>query len=176
MTTPCEAMTMAIQAIFSDCGQFRYLIWEVWDESKPVLTWCLYNPSVAGSKGENGLIPDRTWTKGKGFSQRLGYGGQVFCNPFAFVSTYPDDLKKAGYPIGPENDAYILKACVMGDGKVVIAHGALGRGLPRLSKVVDMIRDAGYQTMALGFTSMGEPRHPLMLSYATEMVPYEDTL
>ena len=158
-------------SVFSDCGQYRYLLWEQWDPSKPMLTWCLFNPSKAGSSQDCEPVQDHTWKKGLGFSQRLGYGGQVFCNPFAYVSTNPKGLKAAGYPIGPKNDRYIRKACRMGDGKVVCAWGALGRGLARPGEVLDLIRSWGYQPMALGFTADGHPRHPLMLAYDTPLVP-----
>jgi hypothetical protein len=161
-----------MQAVFSDCGRFRYLLWEVWDESKPILPWCLFNPSEAGKRKPDGTMKtDPTWRKGVGFSKRLGYGGAVFCNPYAFVATKAKKLKAAGYPAGPENDSYILKACGMGDGKVVCAWGALGRGLSRPAEVLRMIRAAGFTPMALGFTADGLPRHPLMLGYDTALVP-----
>lgn len=160
-------------AVFSDCGRFRHLLWAVWDESKPILPWCLFNPSVAGQAGEDGLKPDNTWTKGVGFSKRLGYGGQVFCNPYDYISTDPDGLKAAGYPVSPDNDRFILQACGMGDGKVVCAWGALGRRLARPVEVLTLIRRAGFQTMALGFTGDGLPRHPLMLAYSTPLVEFK---
>lgn len=165
-----------MEAIFSDCGQFRQLLWDVWDDTKPMLAWCLFNPSQAGRMVNGKRRPDPTWTKGVGFSTRLGYGGQVFCNPYDFISTDPRGLKAAGYPLSPEADEFILKACRMGDGKVVCAWGAMGRGLSRPVKVLDMIRAAGFQPMALGFTADGLPRHPLMLAYDTPLVPIEDQL
>lgn len=162
-----------MQAVFSDCGKFRYLLWDVWDASLPMLAWCLFNPSIAGQVVDGKVVPDPTWTKGRGFSTRLGYGGQVFCNPFAFVSTDPKGLKAAGYPVGPANDRHIIEACAMGDGRVVCAWGALGRKLTRPLEVLRLIREQGFTPMALGFTADGLPRHPLMLSYSTELVPFE---
>jgi hypothetical protein len=161
-----------MQATFSSCGAFRYLLWEVWDATRPVLAWCLFNPSRAGSLVGGTVLTDQTWTKGVGFSKRLGYGGQVFCNPYAFVSTDPNGLKRAGYPVGPLNNSYILEACRMGDGRVVCAWGALGRGLARPTEVLAMICGAGYRPMALGFTSDGLPRHPPRLPYSTPLVPF----
>lgn len=160
---------MSLQATFSDCGRFRHLLWERWDESKPMLAWCLFNPSQAGKDG--GAVTDPTWVKGRGFSERLGYGGQVFSNPFDFIATNPKDLKKAGYPHSDKADDYILEACRMGDGKVVCAWGALGRKLSRPRDVLALICKAGFTPMALGFTADGLPRHPLMLSYSTVLVP-----
>lgn len=162
-----------MEAVFSDCGLYRYVASDVWDASKPMLAWLLHNPSQASKLVNGKRVPDPTWTKGVGFSKRLGYGGQVFCNQFAFVSADPKGLKAAGYPVGPDNDRHILDACRMGDGKVVCAWGALGRGLTRHLEVLAMIRAAGFQPMALGFTADGLPRHPLMLAYDTPLVPME---
>lgn len=160
-----------MQAIFSDCGKYRHLLWEVWDESKPILSWVLFNPSQAGKLVDGKRRPDPTWTKGVGFSKHLGYGGQVFANPYDFISTDPKGLKAAGYPVSADNDRHIIDACRMGDGKVVCAWGAMGRGLSRPRDVLAMIRAAGFTPMALGFTSDGLPRHPLMLGYDTPLVP-----
>lgn len=162
-----------MKAIFSPCGTFRYLCWDVWDDTKPILPWCLFNPSTAGAKKGDGIATDATWRKGVGFSKRLGYGGMVFCNPYAFVSTKPAGLRAAGYPVGPENDRYILEACSMGPGVIICAWGALGRKLARPLEVLGNIRAAGYSPMALGFTADGLPRHPLMLGYDTPLVPFE---
>ena len=162
-----------MEAIFSDCGLFRHLLWDRWDESKPVLPWVLFNPSQAGKVVDGAKIPDPTWTKGVGFSTRLGYGGQVFANPYDFISTNPKGLKAAGYPFSEYNDRYILDACRMGDGKVICAWGALGRKLARPVEVLSMIRKAGFRPMALGFTADRLPRHPLMLGYDTALVAYD---
>lgn len=156
-----------IRAEFSPCGQFRHLLVEVWDESLPLLPWVLFNPSQAGKADANGVVQsDPTARKGRGFSERLGFGGQVFANPYDYISTDPKGLRAAGYPISPDNDRYILKACAMGDGRVICAWGALGRGLSRPQEVLRLIRSAGFRPMALGFTADGLPRHPLMLGYA----------
>lgn len=161
---------MAIEATFSPCGTFRYLLVDVWDEKRPVLPWMLFNPSRAGRVVNGKVISDPTARKGRGFSERWGYGGMAFVNPYAFVSPEPSGLRAAGYPVGPENDAYILKACAMGPGIVVCGWGDLGRGLARPRAVLQMVRAAGYRPMALGFTSAGEPRHPARLGYDTALV------
>lgn len=161
-----------ISAVFSDCGRFRHWLQWIWDDTLPVLPWVLFNPSTAGRSNAEGVVEsDPTARKGRGFSERLGYGGLVFVNPYDFISTDPKGLAKANYPVSPVCDAHILLACAMGRGDVVCAWGALGRGLVRPGIVLDMVRKAGYRPMALGFTADGLPRHPLMLAYATELVP-----
>jgi hypothetical protein len=161
---------MSMQAIFSECGRFRSSLMESWDMDRPLAIWVLWNPSEAGAKSEGGeVMADPTWRKGRGFSDRLGYGGQIFVNCFDFVSTDPRGLKAAGYPNSPMNDGHILRACAKGDGTVICGWGALGRGLSRPAEVLKMIRAAGYRTKALGFTADGLPRHPLMLAYKTKL-------
>lgn len=164
-----------ITAVFSPCGRFRHTLTEVWDDRfGPLLPWVLFNPSVAGAPGPNGLAkPDPTSRKGRGFSERLGFRGMVLVNPYDFVATFPKDLKAAGYPVSDDNDRHILDACAKGDGRVVCAWGALGRGLDRPRAVLKLIRDAGYRTMALGFTADGLPRHPLMLAYSTQLEEFK---
>lgn len=160
-----------MKATFSDCGRFRYLLSEVWDSDLPMLTWCMLNPSVAGRVVDGRRIADPTWRRARGFSERLGYGGQVLCNAYAYIATDPRILKRDGYPIGDLNDSYIRQACEMGDGKVICGWGAPARGQVRPGKVLALLRAWGYTPMALGLTRDGLPRHPLMLSYATELVP-----
>lgn len=159
-----------MHARFSPCGRFRLLLWERWAASRPMLVWCLFNPSVAGQDGRT----DPTWRKGRGFSERLGYGGQVFCNLFDFVATKPANLRAAGYPCSSGNDWAILEAAGMGDGTVVCAWGALARGLDRPREVVSLLAAAGARPVCLGTTDDGLPRHPLMLPYSAvkDIMPY----
>lgn len=160
-----------MESVFSRCGKFRYLLWERWDATKPMAAWCLMNPSQAGKTVGSKTVEDPTWRKGRGFSQRHGYGGQVFCNLYAFIATNPRHLADARYPIGPENNQHILEAARMSDGRMICAWGGLARGLGRPSEVVEMLRHRAVQLRALGFTKDGLPRHPLMLAYSA---PLED--
>lgn len=152
-------------ATFSLDDQYRHDLSEVWDDALPTAVWCLMNPSIAGRDGQ----PDPTWTKGVGFSRRLGYGGQIFVNLSDFICTkLPSGMRP---PWSERCDRYILRAALQGDGSVICAWGALARGWPRAATVTAMLRDAGFRTKALGFTADGIPRHPLMLPYST---PLED--
>lgn len=151
---------MIREAIFSPCGQFRYTLKRVWDASLPLLIWLLCNPSKASA-----VIDDPTARKGVGFSERLGCGGMIFVNPWAYCATKFADVRAAGFPVGPDNDRHILDACTQGDGRVICGWGANGRGLERPRRALALVRDAGYRTMALALTKDGDPVHPLMLAY-----------
>lgn len=158
--------TMRRDAAFSPCGQFRYKLIRVWDESLPVMPWGLCNPSDAGYDKD-----DSTSRKVVGFSERLGCGGAVIWNPFAHISKDPKGLKAAGWPIGPDNDRHILEACRMGDGRVILGWGANLRGLERPRRVLELLRSNGFTPMALKLTSDGLPCHPLYLPY--DLKPFE---
>lgn len=159
---------MIKHATFSPCGKFRQELSGVWDDTKPLAVWVLANPSIASD-----TIPDPTWTKGVGFSQRLGYGGQIFVNVFDYIATDPTDLKRAGYPRSPDADTLIVRAALHGDGSVICAWGAVLRGRPECLNVARMLDRAGFRLKALGFTDRGEPRHPLMLAYKTPLEPWQ---
>lgn len=170
MTTDVlEAPTIRYtSAVFSVCGQFRYMLIRGWDASKPLLPWGLCNPSKAGA-GDEGEESDPTDRKVFGFTWRMDggkYGGYVLWNPFAFISTDPKGLRVAGWPVGPENDRYILEACRMGDGKVMVGWGVNLKGLERPGRVLKLLRDHNFKPHALGRTKEGLPAHPLMLGYA----------
>lgn len=155
------------RAVFSECGKFRHSIEEIWDASKPPAVWVLANPSIACDER-----PDPTWTKGVGFSKRLGYGGAIFTNVFDFVATKPRVLFDLGCPRSNAADRFIMHAALRGDGTVICGWGAVLRGRPECQAVTRMLRNAGFRTMALGFTDFGEPRHPLMLAYKTPLVEW----
>lgn len=130
---------MIKHALFSDCGKFRHELSGVWDATKPLAVWVLANPSIASEE-----VPDPTWTKGVGFSKRLGYGGMIFTNVFDFIATYPKDLKAAGHPRSQGADGYIINAANRGDGSVICAWGAVLRGRQECNHVADMLRFCGY--------------------------------
>lgn len=161
-------------AEFSPCEQFRLKLVRVWDSTKPLLPWGLCNPSKAGSEDENGdERSDPTDRRVFGFTWRMDegrYGGYVIWNPYAYISTDPKGLKRAGWPIGPDNDRHILEACRMGDGKVMVGWGANLRGLERPGRVLKLLRDNGFTPLALGLTADGIPKHPLYLPYEAQPI------
>lgn len=44
-------------AIISDCGRYRYQLWRIWNEDKPLCMWLMHNPSKADAiEGFRNLI------------------------------------------------------------------------------------------------------------------------
>jgi hypothetical protein len=149
---------MLSNALISACGLFRYWLTRTWDPALPVLVFVMLNPSTADAR-----LDDPTIRKCIEFARRMGYGGIVVVNLFAFRATNPKDLKAAGYQVGRDNDQYIKEACQGRD--VVCAWGSNARGLARPSVVLALLRAWGVMPMALRLTDDGVPWHPLMLSY-----------
>lgn len=156
---------IAKSAVISPCGTFRYELRRTWDSLLPVLVFVMLNPSTADAEKD-----DATIRKCMGFAQRFGFGGIVVVNLFAYRARDPKDLKAAGFPVGPENDAAILRA-IQG-GQVICAWGANANRTPRPAYVVKMLQAAGVQPKCLAITGDGFPAHPLMLSYDRPLLDY----
>lgn len=131
---------------------------------------CMVNPSIAGAE-----VDDPTITKVMGFGARLGIGRWLIVNEHAAVSTDIKGLREIEDTVGPENDAYIEKAFREADLHIV-AWGPLAKLPPRCRdrwrEVVAIADRVGCQLLCWGTAQDGHPRHPLMLAYATPLVPW----
>ncbi|NTI92246.1 DUF1643 domain-containing protein [Agrobacterium rhizogenes] len=157
-------------AIFSDCGLFRYLLEHDFGGGGPVISLTMVNPSLAGREKN-----DPTMAKVDGFCARLGASKVIVSNKNALISEDVRDLRKAVDPIGPENDFYIEQAIRDADIHIV-AWGPLAK-LPKSLRnrwrgVVEVLDRAGARPMCWGTAQDGHPRHPLMVAYATPLVPW----
>ena len=140
-------------ADFSPNRLYRYGLYRIWDRAlKPAMIIGL-NPSTADER-----LNDPTVRRCLRLAKDLGYGGLIMTNAFAFRATNPKMLKSIDDPVGPENDAWLLKLSQRA--RIVIAawgnHGAInGRG--------QQIRRLLPSLQHFGLTSRGEPKHPLYL-------------
>ena len=167
-------------AVLSSCKRYRYRLVRTWDASLPVLVFVMLNPSIADAEQD-----DPTIRKCIGFAQRLGYGGIVVVNLFAWRATDPKALYRQGfmsdYPtVGPENDRFIELSVTEPNTHVVFAWGGQGqRYIQRTIDVKRRIRGARFNRFSstnvfcLGYSkNTRQPRHPLMLPYATPLEGY----
>ena len=133
------------------------------------MVFVMLNPSTADAAHD-----DPTIRKCIGFAKRFGYGAIEVVNLFAYRATDPDDLKRANYPIGPDNDAHIRAVCRHVT-QVVAAWGANVSGpipLHRAQEVKRLLDELYVQPVALATTKTGQPSHPLMLPYRCTMTPW----
>lgn len=148
-------------ADFSPCKKYRYRLWRIWNNNKPLLVWLLMNPSTADEWKD-----DPTMRRCTGFAADNNYGGIIVLNAFAFRSTDPRVVvynASNGFDVvGPENDDYI-NAYYNSGLDVVLAFGANAKLQDRGFEL--MRRFAGrLQTFNLGLTKSGFPKHPLYIN------------
>jgi hypothetical protein len=142
-------------ATFSDDRRYRYLLWRRWESrSSGTVTFIMLNPSTADAE-----TFDPTVRRCFGFARDWGFGAMDVVNLFALRSTYPEMLKKARDPVGPENDAVLLEA-VKGSDLVVAAWGIHGRLYGRDLEVQKLLASKG-DLHCIGTTKAGAPLHPL---------------
>jgi hypothetical protein len=164
-------------AMISDDGLYRYQLRRVWDPTLPILVYICLNPSVADSAKDDPSIRVM-----RSRARRLGYGGIVVVNLFAWRSTDPGVIAEAVYlcdgtrapalfdPIGPENGRYIDEA-VKEASLVVCAWGNHGALWDRCYEVERRLRKAGVPLHCIDLTKGGQPCHPLRKALDLPLVP-----
>lgn len=145
-------------ATFSECRAYRYVLTREWTEKHQLAAFIGLNPSTADETKD-----DPTVRRCMGFAQDWGYSGIYMLNLFAFRATKPRDLRMARDPVGPANDAHLVRICTMAH-IVIACWGAYGNHMFRSEHVVPLLLSKGVVLRAFGTTKSGEPRHPLYLS------------
>ena len=151
-------------ASYSPCGLYRYSLWRDWNHGAGTILWIMLNPSRADHLGNN----DPTIERCERRSIAWGFRRMEVVNLFALSSPYPAALRAADDPVGPLNDAGIVK----GAGRaslILCAWGTHGPLLGRSEAVRALL--AGRLLHCLGTTKTGEPVHPLYLPYGRGPVP-----
>lgn len=141
-------------------GIYRYSLWRIWNNKKPLVLFIMLNPSTAGAETN-----DKTVRRCIRFAYDWHYGGFVIVNLFALRSRFPKELRTSERPVGPRNDEVIreqVERVVSGGGIILCAWGADGSLLERGSIVARRLYESGYKLYCLGLTEKAQhPRHPL---------------
>ena len=116
-------------AEFSPDRRYRYALWRIWNEDRPLVMFIGLNPSTANERQD-----DPTIRRVIRFAYDHGYGGVYMMNLFAFVTPYPASLILEQDPVG-END-YWLEKIAIECGATCFAWGAFGeaRGRERVAR------------------------------------------
>lgn len=157
-------------AIISECKLYRYHLWRIWDKSLPIMVFVMQNPSTADATED-----DHTIRKCMGFADKHGYGGISVRNVFALRATNEKELLTHPDPRGPENNNHLLSCREVSMlSKLVVAWGNQlgGSRLRNHYKEASAIVSA-LNPYCLGTTKSGQPKHPLMVAYAAEIVPWK---
>jgi hypothetical protein len=146
------------EAVYSDCGAYRYLLTRAWGRG-PKALFVMLNPSTA-TEVQNDPTVERCEKR----ARSLGFGAFRVTNIFAFRATDPRVMRATPDPVGPGNDDAIQQSVEWAD-KIVCAWGNHGLHLDRGAKVETLLRTTGVQLFHLGLTGQNQPRHPLYISY-----------
>jgi hypothetical protein len=150
---------MVSEATYSDCGAYRYRLKRRWSDAGGLVNFVMLNPSKADE-----IRNDPTVERCERRARRLGFAAFCVTNIFAWRDTDPHAMRRAPCPMGPENDAVLLREAQDAD-QVIVAWGAHGVHLNRGPEVAKMFRTAGISMHHLGLSKHGHPRHPLYLPY-----------
>jgi hypothetical protein len=153
---------MKMDAVFSPCGRYRYVLWRTWDDSKPHAMMILLNPSIADSERDS-----KTSKRCIEFAKSWGYGGLCIGNLFAYRSQNKAMIKKVQDPIGPNNDAWLLKLSEAA-AVVVAGWGNEGYYMNRARHVSSLVKNLS----CLRITENGQPQHPLYLPKGLKPIPF----
>jgi hypothetical protein len=133
--------------VFSPCRKYRYILEH--DESDLVtplrdyVAWIGLNPSIADER--------------------------KMLNLFALVATDPKVMRAHSSPVGPSNDAHLIKQCSEA-ALVVCCWGVHGHHQGRNQAVLKLL--GSLELYCLGVASKGQPLHPLYLDGHTTLRSY----
>lgn len=160
-----------MSAIISDDKFYRYRLERHGLSGAGAIAWIMVNPSTADA-----VEDDQTIKKVIGFSERAGAGWLIVGNKFAWRARDITELRTAPDPKGPENDRHLRE--IMESAPIVVAAwGPLAKLPERLRRrwrtIAALADELGVQPLCLGIAQDGQPRHPLMVSYDTPLVPWK---
>lgn len=152
-------------ALYSLDEAYRYMLSRVWDRLKPLFCAVMLNPSTATELKLDPTV-NRVYTRVRDHLE--GYGGLIVLNAFAYRATDPIDMKRFIDPVGPGND-WVIDSLLPHMKTVMCGWGTDGEHRGRGKIVVGRMRRAGITPVTLGLTKDGHPKHPLYLSYKTQL-------
>lgn len=168
---------MICDADISSCGKFRLSLTRIWDKARPVLAIIGLNPSTADA-----FTNDNTITREIDFARRLGHGGFVKGNVFAYRSTDRSVLKTI-YPISAEQDKLealallnIVKGrrilAAWGNDALIYANWGGGTHRSRAAWAMELL---GHRRIeCFGRTANDMPKHTLYLPKTAAVEIYHD--
>lgn len=125
-------------AEFSECRNYRYALWRIWDENKPLVMFIGLNPSTA-----NESVPDATITRVERFAKSWGFGG------FYMMNCYP---------------AYTLNLFWHNRIKVLVSDVVFCWGSFKEAKLpAETMRKMYPEAKVFKLNKDGSPAHPLYL-------------
>lgn len=145
-------------AILSPCRNYRHLLTrsaEVNQPEKATALFVMLNPSTADAESD-----DRTIRRCRGFAKTWDCNGLAVANLYALRSTYPKQLWNSDDPVGPENDAWLLRLAREYDD--IVCAWCVNAKADRVEAFRELAATAGARLWCLGTTKSEAPRHRSM--------------
>jgi hypothetical protein len=156
-----------MSAVLSDCGLYRHRLERVVGDSGPTFVFIGVNPSTADHE-----VEDQTTMKWRGFVSRWGGSRYIAVNLFDYRATDVNELARVARPRSDASDD-MLRAAIAEADEIVPCWGDRAklpqRLRPRIEAVKGILRECGKRVRVLGLTKGGDPKHPLMLGYNTQL-------
>lgn len=162
-------------AVFDLARLYRYFLSIVWDATLPILVAVMLNPSTADHL-KNDPTVERVCRRGR----RMGMGGVIILNAFAWRETKRLLMLKTEDPVGPMNDSYIMEVLLQAASQpgwvVMVGWGIEGGHNGRSARMARLLTMAGVEACCLKYLGNGEPGHPLYIGYDVELKPWPRVL
>jgi hypothetical protein len=161
-----------MSAVLSKCNKYRYKLYREVDLFKEkTIAYFGINPSTADA-----TIDDATVKKWRGFTERNNGKRFIVGNVFAYRATDVSELSKTSEPIGIENPKYLAE--IIAEADVLVPCWGSRNKIPKhlrgeLDNFMELLKQSGKPIFCLGKTLSGDPKHPLMLGYSTQLVEWE---
>lgn len=146
-------------ACFSECHNYRYYLWRIWDETISKVMFIGLNPSTASETND-----DPTIKRVIHFAKGWGFGGIYMLNLFPFISTDPKYLQMTKTDI---NEKYLKEISAKCE-RIVFAWGTFKEAKTMSNNIIKMFPEA----YALKINNDGSPRHPLYVKGNIELIRY----
>lgn len=158
-------------ALFSNCRKYRYSLFRIWDEDKPMVMFIGLNPSTANENTDDPTIKSVCR-----IAANNGFGGVYMMNCFPIVSPDPSVLKEFWESPNPyvQHQDTLNRSYLTGTAKVcsavVFAWGSfkIVSEVNRDKELLKMFPDA----LALSVNKNGSPKHPLYCKSDTKFIPF----
>ena len=159
-------------ARFSECGQYRPILWRQWGPENAFPLWIGLNPSTADETHDDPTVR-REWLYTR---RRLGFQSYYKANVFDYRATDPDGLLSAtGGPQSAANWHFIrTNAQRQGCAYVILALGVPPRPLrQQAAGMIAQLAAVNVPLFCLGLTKDGWPRHPLYMKADAPLLHFD---
>ena len=168
--------------LFSRCGSYRWILKRELLIGKKTVVFLGLNPSKA-----NSFNNDRTLSRIINFCSRWNYKNIYIINLFGLISKSSSRLSKSKDPIGGNNDLITLMTLQFWRKNINcdlwLGWGDKGQLYGRDRVVLKLIKNMSNlnpnennqfkRVFSLGFSSKGNPRHPLYMPNESFLKPFE---